>query len=379
MKCKSCGQNLVFDKKSGIARCPDCRRTYKVSVVGKPKDCPKCHVTLVDKGTFWQCPNCSNKYVFAPKSDMEKSTENKRNGVNNSAATKNKHNNVNDSSTSKANSQELDPKYVLVEENDDIDENVSIKLDVDDIESVLEPKLYDYDGTEYVPDKPANAKKGKKGSNAVTLSKMEHYSEIISGKKSKVGLFFAVLLGILITISGIISYLSLSSIVEWLTIAVYTYAIIVFFAVFTVICIAVAFKPIGAKRIGVLMAAIYGICMLLSFVFEYLINIEFISVFLSAYGNILTYSAYGLLLLGSFIMMVVNCKGEFHRKSTSAGVVFFVFSLLALLVLAMWMLPLDKYNLEVLEPIKSYIHGIDNVLVMFASYPLLSVLAKPRQ
>lgn len=374
MKCKSCGQDLVFDKKSGVARCPDCRRTYKVNVAGKPKACPKCHVTLVDKGAFWQCPDCLNKYVFAPKSTDNKSSTK---GANSMPSSKNNVTKGADSSKKTTDNREFDSKYVLVEEESEIEGDISIELDVEDLDSVLpEPKLYDYDGKEYKPD--SSSKKDRRHPDAVTLSKMEN-REIIGAKKSKVGLFFAVLLGILITVSGIISYLSLLSIVEWLTITIYTYAIIAFFAVFTVICIAVAFKPIGAKRIGVLMAAIYGICMLLSLVFEHLIDIEFISVFLSAYGNILTYSVYGLLLLGSFIMMVVNSKGEFYRKSTSAGVAFFVFSLLALLVLAMWMLPLDKYNLEVLEPIKFYIHGIDNVLVMFASYPLLSVLAKPRQ
>ncbi len=377
MKCKSCGQNLVFDKKSGVARCPDCRRSYKISVSGKPKACPKCHVTLVDKGTFWQCPDCLNKYVFAVKS-----TENKSSNKNvNCTPSKNSITKGVDSSKKCTDNRELDSKYVLVEEECEIEGDISINLDVEDLDSVLpEPKLYDYDGKEYIPS--SSSKKDRKHHDVVTLSKMEN-REIIAGKKSKVGLFFAVLLGILITVSGIATFLSasqiLSEIVEWFSLSTYTYTMIAFCTVFALICIAVAFKPIGAKRIGVLMSAFYGICMVAFIVFDNLIYIESIRVFLSVYGNILTYSIYGLLLLGAFIMMIINCKGEFHRKATSASIAFFVLSLLAILIFVIRMLPLDKYNLEVLESVLFYINGLDTILVMFGSYPLLSVLAKPRQ
>lgn len=367
MKCKSCGQDLVFDKKSGVARCPDCRRTYKVNVAGKPKACPKCHVTLVDKGAFWQCPDCLNKYVFAPKStDNKFSTK----GANSMPSSKNNVTKGADSSKKTTDNREFDSKYVLVEEESEIEGDISIDLDVEDLDSVLpEPKLYDYDGKEYKPD--SSSKNDRRHTDAVTLSKMEN-REIIGAKKSKVGLFFAVLFGVLITLAGIATFLSasglISGIVEWFSMSIYTYTIIAFCSVFTLICIAVAFKPIGAKRIGVLMSALYGICMVVFYVLTVFVSYIDFSQWLLQHSTIIIYSFYGLLVLASFIMMVVNCKGEFHRKATSAGITFFVFSLLALLIFASGTLGISQ-NISLLHP----------VLVMFGSYTLLSVLAKPRQ
>lgn len=372
MKCRSCGQNLVFDKKSGIARCPDCRRTYKVSVMGKPKACPRCSTTLIDKGAFWQCPNCSNKYVFAPKSEVNKPSNNT--GINDQTTAKNKQNNANGLNAKSGKSQELDPRYMLVEENQEIDENASIEINVGGVDRVVEPKLYDYDGTEYVSDKPTKGENDKKQSNAVMLSEMEHRSEIKGGKKSKVGLIFAILLGILITIVGIACYVYGPKKVEWFSSSMSFYVVTAFYALFAIICIAVSFKPIGAKRIGILMAMLYGLCSMLG---GNLTN-DFRMPWME-YKKIVIFGLYGLLLVGAFLVMVINCRGDFHRRSTVAGVFFFIFSLLALLVVAIVLIPWEKYKLDVLLSVIPYFSGLEFVLVMFSSYPLLSILAKPKQ
>ncbi len=372
MKCRSCGQNLVFDKKNGIARCPDCRRTYKVSVAGKPKACPRCHTTLVDRGAFWQCPNCSNKYVFAPKSEINKPSDNT--GVNVQTVTKNKHNNANGLSEKNAKDQDLDPRYVLVEEDQEIDEDASIKINVDGKDGVVEPKLYDYDGTEYVPDKPKNGENDKKHSNVVTLSEMENGSEVERRKRSNVGLFFAVLLGVLITIVGIAYYVYKLNIVELFSTSIWFYVVTAFYALFTIICILVSFKPIGAKRIGILMAMLYGLCSMLGCNLTNDFRMSWIE-----YERIVIFGLYGLLLVGAFLVMVINCKGDFHRRSTVAGVFFFIFSLIALLVVALQMIPWEKYKLDVLLSVIPYFSNFELVLIMLSSYPLLSILAKPKQ
>ena len=59
--------------------------------------------------------------------------------------------------------------------------------------------------------------------------------------------------------------------------------------------------------------------------------------------------------------------------------IFFVFSLLSLLTVALRMLPLDNLNLSILEIIIPFTIELEILLLAFGAMGLLSVIAKPKE
>lgn len=69
MKCKYCGQEIVVDEQTKVGVCAGCGRKFAISTVAKAKVCKACNADLVDKGAYWECPECGKKYSFSKKKD----------------------------------------------------------------------------------------------------------------------------------------------------------------------------------------------------------------------------------------------------------------------------------------------------------------------
>lgn len=64
MKCRNCGKEIVVDEKTNVGVCVGCGKKFVISTVARAKVCTECKSDLVNKGAFWECPNCGKKFSF---------------------------------------------------------------------------------------------------------------------------------------------------------------------------------------------------------------------------------------------------------------------------------------------------------------------------
>lgn len=253
------------------------------------------------------------------------------------------------------------------------------------------PLLYDDDGSVF---QNGNAQKNEvtvPNSNVGvrTLSQIaipKNQTQAKAKNKSVGAITIAVILGIISTLAGIGCYvvsilqnLKVATEMNHLFATIQNVAALVFFAVFAVICFTASAKPIGAKKVGTILGGIFAVAMIARRLLTMFITSGVVFDILAKNGNIITYCIYAVCIFASFLTMVITCKTDFHKKATMAGVIFFVFSLLSLLTVALRMLPLDNLNLSILEIIIPFTIELEILLLAFGAMGLLSVIAKPKE